>query len=65
MIRDPNIGRLTLSLKEGRAVRVQTPDGDVWFTIVKSNGAQAYSIQVIAPKDFQITREADPVSDGE
>ena len=55
-----DIGKLTISLRLGESATVSTPDGDVQVRCVRANGSKhtALSIQIIAPKSFNIERSS-------
>lgn len=56
--RSSDDGRLTLSLRLGEEAVVETPDGDVRVKCVRASEPKGMrlSIQVIAPRSFNIRR---------
>jgi hypothetical protein len=54
-----DLGKLTISLRLGESAIVRTPDGDVTIKCVRVNGSKntGLSIQVIAPRNFDIKRK--------
>ena len=53
-----SIGKLSVSLKVGESAIVQTPTGDVIVKCVRPNGANSLTIQIVAPRAFNIDRKA-------
>lgn len=54
-----DIGRLTVTLRVGESAIVETPQGMVCVKVVRHNGAEGLSVQVAAPRKFNIKRSSE------
>ena len=48
--------KLVLTVMQNEPIRVQTPEGDIWFEFLSRNGAKRQKVRITAPREWPIVR---------